>query len=100
MTAERLVAGDPVRKKAPRRRVALRRKEIAPVLADEPCSEESDGLGGACHLPELGDASREQHPEHAEPEGELVNANATEIDARTEAVAFEAQHEATVAAKG
>ena len=85
-------AGHPVRQETPRRGVPLRRKEVAPVLSDEPGAEESRDLGATRQFPELREPADKEDGEHAETQGELVDAEAADVDARTKPVAFEAQH--------
>lgn len=85
---------------APGGRVALRRDEIAPVLPDEPGTEEGRDLRSARQFPELGDAACYEDREDHEPERELVDAKPADVDARTEPVPFQVQHEARVGRDG
>ena len=95
-----LVARDPVRQKTPGRFVPLRRKEVAPVLPDEPRTEEGHGLGPACQFPEFGEPAGEEDCKHGESQRELVDAKTADVYARTETVAFQAQHGATLVSGG
>lgn len=95
-----LVARHPVWQEAPGRGVPFRRKEVAPVFPDEPHAEEGSDFGAAGQFPELGDSAGGEDCEHTEPEGELVDAKAAEVDARTKPVPFEVQHEAKVGLDG
>ena len=88
-----------MRQKAPRSGVPLRRKEIPPVLSDQPGAEESCGLGAACQLPDLREAAGEDQCEHGESQCELVDPKPAEIHARAEPVAFQAEHRAKVDGK-
>jgi len=63
-----------VGQKAPGRGVPLRRKEIAPVLPDEPRAEEGGELCAARQVPHLGEPAGEEDCENAEPQRELVDA--------------------------
>jgi hypothetical protein len=82
-----------MRQDAPGGGVPLRGEQVAPVLADQPRAENSSDLGTARHLPELGEPARQQNREHAEAERELVDAKAAHIDAGTERVPFQTEHE-------
>lgn len=84
------VTWDAVREQAPGRGVPFRRKEVAPVLADEPRAEEGGGLGAACQVPDLGEPADGEYCEHGESQGELVDAEAAQVHARAEPVPFQA----------
>jgi hypothetical protein len=81
-----------VRQEAPTGGVPLRREEVSPVLADEPRPHQSRGFGTARQFPELSDSAHEEKREHGEPQSELVNAKAAEVDARAESMSFQAYH--------
>jgi hypothetical protein len=81
-----------VRQQAPSRGVPLRGKEVAPILSDEPRAEEGRELGSARQFPQLRNPADEKECKHAESKHELVNAKATEIDAETKPVTFDAKH--------
>lgn len=89
-----------MREEAPGRGVPLRRKEIAPILANEPGAEQSSDFGAACQIPELGNSADKEHCEHAEPQCELMDTEAAQVHARTEPVTFQAQHRAKLAPAG
>jgi hypothetical protein len=95
-----LVARDAVREEAPGRGVPLRRKEIAPVLADEQGAEKGRDFGATRQVPEFGKLAGKEHNEHAESQGKLMNADAAQVHARTEPVTFQAQHRAKLATGG
>jgi hypothetical protein len=88
--------GDPVRQQAPRGSVPLRRKQVAPVLANQPCAEKGSDLGATRQLPELGNAAKQKNCEQTESQRELVDPQAAEVDARTKTMPFKAQHEPTL----
>jgi hypothetical protein len=77
---------------APGGGVPLRGKQVAPVLPDEPRTEKGHDFRSVCYSPDLGEPSHEEDGEDAESKRELVDAKATEVDARTETMSFEAQH--------
>jgi hypothetical protein len=79
-----------VRQEAPGGGVPLRPEEVAPVLADEPRAKKGRGFGRTCQFPEFGDSTDEEECEDDEPQCELVNAKAAEVNARTEPVPFQA----------
>jgi hypothetical protein len=81
-----------VRQEAPGGGVPLRGKQVAPVLPDEPCAEKGHDFRAVCYSPDLGDPSHEEDGEEAESKRELMYAKATEVDARTKTMPFEAQH--------
>jgi len=93
------VARHAVGHEAPRRGVALRREEIAPVLPDQPRAEQGGTLGAAGQVPELSPPADEENPEHGESQRELVDPEAEHVDARTELVALQLQHAPKVAGK-
>jgi hypothetical protein len=84
---------DAVGQQTPPRRVPARGEEVAPVLRDEPRAEERGDLGAPGQLPELGDATEQEHREHGEPERDLVDAQTEHEDARTKPMPFDTEHE-------
>lgn len=87
-----LVARDAVRQDTPGCGVPLRRKEVAPVLPDEPRTEKGCRFRAVSQFPDLGEPANEEDCEHAESQCELVNAKAATVDARSEPMPFQAQH--------
>jgi len=81
-----------VGQQAPGGGIPLGRKEIAPVLSDEPRPEDGRNFRPVRQAPEFGDPADEENCKHAEPERELMDADSTEVDARTKPVSFQAQH--------
>ena len=81
-----------MQQEAPGGGVSLRRKEVAPILPDEPGAEESRSFGTASQFPEVGEAAGEEHYEYRESERELVDAKAADEDPWAEPVPFEAEH--------
>lgn len=79
-----------MRQKAPGRGVALRRKEVAPVLPDEPSAEQGRSFRAVCQVPEFRDSADEKYGEYGQPQCELVDAESAEIDARTQSMPFQA----------
>lgn len=82
--------------KAPRCGVALRGKEVAPVLPDEPGAEEGGDLRAARQVPRLGGPAHDEDGEDGEPERELMDPKAEEVDARTKPMPFEPKHKVKV----
>lgn len=83
---------DPVRQETPGSRVSLGGKQIAPILADQPRAEEGRDFGAARQFPEFGHSADEQKRKYEKPQRELVDAKATDVDTRTKAMPFQAQH--------
>jgi hypothetical protein len=81
-----------VRQKTPRSGVSLGGEEVSPVLADQPCADESRAFGAVRKSPEFGDPSDQEDCEDDEPQDELVDAKSTHVDARAKPMPFEAQH--------
>jgi hypothetical protein len=95
-----LVARHSVRQEAPGGGVSLRRKQVAPVLADEPGADEGRDLAARRQAPQFGDPTDDEDREHAQASGALVDAKTAEVDARAKPVAFKAQQVARVNREG
>jgi hypothetical protein len=89
-----------VGQEAPGRGIPLGRKEVAPVLPDEPRAEQGGDLGATRELPQLGDPAREEDREHGQAQCEFVDSEAADVEARAKSMPFEAKHGVKLAADG
>lgn len=71
-----------MREEAPGSGVPLRRKQVAPVLANKPRSKEARDFGAMRQPPEFGDPADQEQCKHGEPKCELVNTESAQIDPR------------------